>query len=266
MTSYNRRDQTLRCLESLLRSDHHAALQVILVDDASTDGTADAVSAAYPEVNLVEGTGNLYWAGGMRLAYQRARDQPFDYLLWLNDDVTLASNAVAELVETERELRPFRGPVIVVGALQDPLTGLTAYSGVRRAGAHRTRFSPIPPGNTPRRAETMNGNVVLVPQDVAERLGTFDPAYRHGIADYDYGLRAGAIGIEVWVAPDFLGNCTRNPPSEAQLTGRTTLRQTMSLKGVPPSSWLVFTRRHAGAFWPLYWASPYVKAALRWER
>ena len=266
MTCYNRRDQTLRCLGSLLRGEHPATLQVVLVDDASSDGTADAVRTAYPGVDVVDGSGNLYWAGGMRLAFQRAKDQPFDYLLWLNDDVTLASNAVTDLVETERRLRPLRGPVIVVGSLQDPRTGLTAYSGVRRAGAHRTRFSPIPPGDTPRRAETMNGNLVLVPRDVVERLGTFDPAYRHGIADYDYGLRAGALGIEVWVAPGFLGDCTRNHPSGTQLAGRASLRQTLSLKGVPPSGWLAFTRRHAGPLWPVYWASPYVRAALRWQR
>lgn len=266
ITSYNRREQTLRCLESLLRTEHHAALRVVLVDDASSDGTADAVSAAYPEVTVVSGSGDLYWAGGMRVALERASDQPFDYLLWLNDDVTLASNAVTQLVKTECRLRPLRGPLMVVGALRNPLTGLTAYSGVCRGGARRTRFSLIPPGETPRRAETMNGNLVLVPRDVVARLGTFDPAYRHGIADYDYGLRAAAAGIEVWVAPTFLGECPRHDTSATNGGGNRGLRATMAVKGIPPSGWLTFTRRHAGPLWPLFWLSPYVKAAVRWPR
>ena len=265
MTSFNRRNQTLLCLESLLGTEHRSTFRVVLVDDASSDGTADAVTEAYPEVKVVNGSGELYWAGGMRLALS-ASDQPFDYLLWLNDDVTLARNAVDHLIETERRVRRLRGPVIVVGALRDTPTGLTAYSGVRRRGAHRTRFSLISPGETPRRAETMNGNVVLVPRDVGERLGTFSPAYRHGIADYDYGLRAGAVGIEVWIAPNFVGECTRNDPSATLMNGHNSLRATMSVKRIPASGWLVFTRRHAGLLWPLYWASPYVKAVLRWRR
>ena len=261
MTSFNRREQTLACLRSLFDMEGHAALHVVLVDDASSDGTAEAVREAFPDVTLVEGTGALYWAGGMRLAFERAWEQAFDYLLWLNDDVVLASDAVKLLIRTERELRPVRGPSIVVGALQDPATGATTYSGVARRGLRRTEFRQIAPGDAPRRAETMNGNVVLVPRDVAQRLGTFDQAYRHGIADYDYGLRGAAAGIETWVAPAFVGTCSRNASGTAP--SRERLRTIISPKRLPPWGWLVFTRRHTGRMWPVYWLSPYVRAVLR---
>lgn len=261
MTSFNRRQQTLACLRSLFDMEGQAALRVILVDDSSSDGTAAAVGEAFPDVTLVEGTGALYWAGGMRLAFERAWEQAFDYLLWLNDDVVLASDAVKLLVGTERELRPIRGPSIIVGALQDPATGATTYSGVARRGLRRTEFRQIAPGNAPRRAETMNGNVVLVPRDVAQRLGPFARAYRHGIADYDYGLRGAAAGIETWIAPTFVGTCSRNASGAAP--SRERLRTIISPKRLPPWGWLVFTRRHAGRMWPVYWLSPYVRAVLR---
>ena len=260
MTSFNRRDRTLACLRSLSGSEGHAALRVILVDDCSADGTAEAVRTAFPDVTLIQGTGALYWAGGMRLAFDRAWQEPFHYLLWLNDDVVLADDAVRTLIQTERGLRPLRGPCIVVGALRDPTTGLATYSGVSRQGLRRTEFHQIPPGSAPRRAETMNGNVVLVPRDVAERLGTFDPAYRHGMADYDYGLRGAAAGIETWIAPTFVGTCTRNRSETAVSEG---LRALLSPKRLPPWGWLVFTRRHTGRLWPLYWASPYARAVVR---
>lgn len=261
MTSFNRRERTLACLRSLFASQTDAALQVILVDDASADGTAGAVLDAFPHVTLVEGTGDLYWAGGMRLAFERASTDPFDYLLWLNDDVVLAADALDLLIKTERALRPARGPSIVVGALQDPTTGSTTYSGVDRPGWRRTDFRQIPPGPEPLRAETMNGNVVLVPRDVAQRLGPFDRAYRHGIADYDYGLRGAAAGIETWIAPAFVGTCARDrSPTPPSAEG---LRAMLSPKRLPLRSWLVFTRRHTGPAWPLYWVSPYVRAAVR---
>ncbi|MDQ3897327.1 MAG: glycosyltransferase family 2 protein [Actinomycetota bacterium] len=262
MTSFNRREQTLACLRSLFGPERSAALQVILVDDSSSDGTAGAVLDAFPDVTVLEGTGALYWAGGMRRAFERAWEHPFDYLLWLNDDVLLAPGAVGHLVRTERELRPVRGPCIVVGALQDPVSGATTYSGVVRHGLRRTDFRQIPPEHAPRRAETMNGNVVLVPRDVARRLGNFDPAYRHGIADYDYGLRAASAGIETWIAPTFVGTCSRNSPHTSAPSGEG-LRAIMSPKRLPPWGWLIFTRRHAGRMWPVYWLSPYVRAVLR---
>lgn len=261
MTSFNRREGTLACLRSLMFSDTPAALRVILVDDSSSDGTAGAVLHAFPDVTLVEGTGSLYWAGGMRVAFERAREEPFDYLLWLNDDVVLADDAVANLIRTEGELRPHRGPCIVVGALRDPTTGSTTYSGVARRGLRRAAFEQIPPGLAPRRADTMNGNVVLVPRLVAQRLGTFDPVYRHAIADYDYGLRAAAAGIETWIAPTFVGTCSRNGPPDARRGGEG-LRAIMAPKRLPPRAWLLFTRRHTGTLWPVYWASPYVRAML----
>lgn len=262
MTSYNRRDQTLACLRSLSSCDVHARLRLILVDDCSSDGTAEAVLSAFPDVTLIEGTGALYWAGGMRLAFARAWEEPFDHLLWLNDDVVLAEDALRTLVRTERGLRAARGPCIVVGALRDPITGQTTYSGVTRRGLRRTEFHQLPPGAAPRRAETMNGNVVLVPRDVAQRLGTFDPAYRHGMADFDYGLRGAAAGIETWIAPRFVGTCARNRSEGIKAAGES-LRTMVSPKRLPPRGWLVFTRRHTGRMWPLYWVSPYARAVIR---
>ena len=261
MTSFNRREQTLACLRTLYNSEGPAALRCILVDDGSADGTAEAVRSAFPEVTILEGTGALYWAGGMRLAFDHAWNAPFDYLLWLNDDVMLARGALHRLIQTERRLHPVRGACIVVGALQDPITGVTTYSGVLRRGLRRTHFRRIAPGAEPRRAETMNGNVVLVARHVAECLGTFDPAYPHGIADYDYGLRGAAAGIETWIAPRFVGTCAWNGP-DVPGNWRARLIHTASRKRLPPSAWMVFTRRHAGPMWPLYWASPYARALL----
>ena len=67
MTSFNRRDLTLRSIVAL--SDAAAGVldyEVFIVDDRSTDGTAAALAALGPHVHVIEGTGHLYWNGGMR--------------------------------------------------------------------------------------------------------------------------------------------------------------------------------------------------------
>lgn len=106
MTCHNRKSKTLATLESLFqqRSIDEIGHKVYLVDDGSTDGTSQAVQQKYPQVKLFSGDGNLFWNGGMRIAFSEAmKDEP-DYYLWLNDDTVLASEALNTLLTTSRQL------------------------------------------------------------------------------------------------------------------------------------------------------------------
>lgn len=269
ITCHNRRERTLRCLRSLFAQECPHRLLVFLVDDASCDGTAAAVTTAFPTVRVIPGTGDLYWSGGMRLAHGTAAVEPHDFVLWLNDDVELYPHALGTMVSASRFLdTPGRERAIVVGALRDPHSGVTTYSGVVRS--HRRRpmqFSPVEPTDAPRPCETMNGNVVLIPRAVDSVVGTLEPSFSHGISDFDYGLRARRHGVQAWVAPGHVGTCARNPLTgtwrDDRLPARQRWRLLLSPKGLPPRQWCLFTRRHGGVAWPLFWASPYLRLVLR---
>ena len=71
MTCHNRKLKTLATLESLFKQilTSEIALNAYLVDDGSTDGTAEAVQQTYPQINIFSGDGNLFWNGGMRVAF-----------------------------------------------------------------------------------------------------------------------------------------------------------------------------------------------------
>ena len=65
------------------------------MDDASTDGTSDAVRQTYPQVKIFSGDGNLFWNGGMWGVFSEAmKDEP-DYYLWLNDDTIIYPETVS---------------------------------------------------------------------------------------------------------------------------------------------------------------------------
>ncbi len=91
ITSHNRREMTLACLDALVanRLPSAVTLAVILVDDGSMDGTPEAVRQRFPDVEVLPGTGRLYWNGGMRRAFGHALAAGFDAYLWLNDDTFL---------------------------------------------------------------------------------------------------------------------------------------------------------------------------------
>ena len=81
LTAYSRREKTLACLAAL-RSQQlppNVSLQVFLTDDASPDGTGSAVGSEFPEVIVLAGTGSLFWAGGMRLAFGEALRHEVDF-------------------------------------------------------------------------------------------------------------------------------------------------------------------------------------------
>ncbi len=270
MTSHNRREKTLECLELLSASKGigFVELNAVLVDDGSTDGTAEAVSQAYPWVRVVRGDGSLFWCRGMHRAFETALHHGFDYYLWLNDDTTLYADALSRLFDCATAQRTQTGkPVIVVGSTVDAQTGMLTYGGERLAAWwRRTSFVKVQPGEQAQPCESMNGNIVLIPAESARRVGNLDPAFEHAMGDTDYALRANKLGVGVWVAPGVHGTCGHNSLSNTFLDSNLPLskrwRQMLGRKGLPWRSWWVLTRRHAGFFWPLFFAWPYVRVVV----
>ena len=267
MTCFNRKQHTLNCLDALLVNNEtrHVQLSAVLVDDGSTDGTALAVQAAYPWVEVVIDDGNLFWCRGMHRAFQEALKSDPDYYLWLNDDTMLQADAISRLLQCESALAAAHGkPVIVVGSTIDAVSGMVTYGGELQASPwKRTRFIKIIPGDKPQRCDSMNGNIVLISRAAARLVGNVDPAFEHAMGDTDYALRARKVGVDVWVAPGVFGTCADNPPAGTFMDSSLPLSRRwklmMSRKGLPWRSWLVLTRRHTGALWPLYFAWPYVR-------
>ena len=263
LAAYNRRELTLACLRSLrAQADERCKLDVFVLDDASSDGTAEAIAGEFPEVTLLHGDGQLYWNGGMRRAFGAAIERDYDAYLWMNDDTTLDEGALATLFDTWQQLERRGEPApIVVGSSRDPRTGALAYGGrVRRDPSRPLRFVLVEPGAEPRPCETMNGNIVLIPRAVVQRIGNIDAAFTQKMGDYDYGLRARASGCSIWVAPGTVGACAPHPPRRTdQRPLLDELRRLWSVKELPPGPWAVFTRRWGGRLWPLRWLSPYVR-------
>lgn len=266
LTSFNRREQTLTCLRRLVVSAAQARIDlgIVLVDDGSSDGTADAVRCDFPGALVETGPGDLFWSRGMHRGLAMAMNFNPEFLLWLNDDTSLRPDALEHLLAESRALRRQLGrPVLVVGATADP-AGHLSYGGYVAAGRLlRFRYRKVWSADSPVACEVFNGNCVLIPMEIARVVGNIDPVFEHAMGDTDYALRVRAAGFPVFVASGLMGECPNNSISDTfadtSLPARERWARMMKRKGLPPRSWLHFTRRHGGFAWPLYFLWPYAR-------
>lgn len=255
MTCHNRRERTIECLKSLFSQTWKADIEVYLVDDGCTDGTRSAVAGAFPSIQIIEGNGELYWGGGMHKAMLAAAQKPFDYMLWLNDDVLLKPNASERVWMGIQQAKAMHSGAefILVGATASKYDESITYSGLLKTSKwHPARLSkclPIAGNLTP--CDTLNGNFVLVTGAAYKRLGPVDAKFIHSLGDIDYGYRAGKARIPVWLLEESVGYCELNAPKKS-LNQTLPLAERLSALNNPLgfhfSSWIAFLSRYLGPF------------------
>lgn len=202
LTCHNRKFKTLSCLDNLFSQElQDNTFSVFLVDDGCTDGTREAILTKYPDVNIIQGNGELYWNRGMYLAWKTALSKKnFDSVLWLNDDTILNEGALLTIIKNSYH---YKDSIIVgtVSSLNDD--GIITYGGYQEANII---LNPI---DKAVKCSFFNGNIVLVPLSVSDKIGILDYKFRHSGGDFEYGIRANRNGIQCFSIP-IVGRCDRN--------------------------------------------------------
>lgn len=215
VVSYNTRDLTLECLASVYAQTHNIAFEVIVVDNASTDGSADAIAEQYPQAKLVRRTDNIGFAGGNNLAAREARGE---FLLLLNPDTVIRDRAVEKVVEFARN-RPDAGIVggrtfFPDGSLNytschgrpTPWSLLCMGTGISSVLRGSRLFDPESLGgwkrDTVREVDAVTGCFLLIRRALWEELGGFDEQFFMYGEETDLCLRGWKAGYRSLICPD----------------------------------------------------------------
>nr|WP_255590687.1 glycosyltransferase family 2 protein [Algoriphagus sp. NBT04N3] len=242
LTCFNRVKTTIKCLTSLYQTivPENIKLEVFLVDDASPDQTGKKVKELFPEVHVIKGNGQLFWNKGMRLAWESAvAHDKYDFFLWLNDDTFLKKDSLKNLLDDYVRM-PTEG--ILVGNIQSELTRGFTFGGHEESG-------PKVPNGQPQKVKYCNGNLVLVPYSVYQKVGMLDETYTHLYGDMDYSLNVSKAGFDCYGSSKYLGYCEVNEVSywgDQSLSLIKRIKLMHSPKGVDLMKCYYFKKKHGG--------------------
>lgn len=243
LTVFNRKEKTLSCLRNLSKQEmpNGVSYDVWLTNDGCSDGTPDAVREEFPYVHIIDGDGSLFWNRGMWTAWNAASNyRRYDFYLWLNDDTILYPHAIRSLLE---ESIKHNDQCNIVGSTQFFDHHSVSYGGFI---SHKV----ISPSGQSVKVDYFNGNIVLVPNYVFQKLGNLDYYYRHCHGDTDYGHRALQEGIESYIVGEYLGECDRNAKlrkcwdPDVPLIDR--FKDLYKPTGYPPREAFYFQNKHYG--------------------
>jgi GT2 family glycosyltransferase len=200
VTTFNRRDITERFLESLATETRKGRIKnrIYIVDDASTDGTKGMIESQYPEVVLLSGNGQLYWAGGVRLALDVIGSEisSFKGILLVNDDVVLAAGSISRVIALSESQNAIVGGTV-----------MTSTGDVESSGSVLGKFCKPKPrlriaNGSPQSCDLMPGHLLYIPIEIFQTLNGFDPKLPYRFIDLEFTLRARRAGLPVLLAPD----------------------------------------------------------------
>lgn len=241
-TCFNRKEKSVHAVESLISGNPQIDFTFLVVDDGSTDGTAEALQK-FP-VRILRGDGSLFYSRGMGLGMDTLLREKtdYDYLLMMNDDVAFFPHCIEALATQSG------GRDVIVGATRDT-RGNLSYSGIQYEKGIHYRF--MNPGEA-QEADTMNANCVLIPYDLFRKTGSMDKHYHHSLGDFDYGFALRQAGGRLYVSRDYVGECCDNPQTgtwhDRSLSIRQRIRKKESVKGDPAGPWFYYLKKHFGLF------------------
>ena len=199
--AYNGRDVTLQSLASLRRMTY-GAWDLVVVDNGSTDGSAEAIAAAFPEVRVLRTETNLGPAGGANLGIRWALDQTgadrYEYVLVLNNDIEVDPGMLGEMVRVA-EAEPTVGcvgPKAYYHGDPDRIWSAGGRIRFREAVTWERGQREVDRGQWDRDEDVdyLNGCAVLVRRRAFEEVGLWDPLFHLAVEDADWSLRARRSG------------------------------------------------------------------------
>lgn len=201
--NWNTYELTSECLESL-QEITYPNYEVILVDNASGDGSGQRLAQEFPQAMFIQNEANLGFSRGCNVGIRRALTHESDYVLLLNSDSVVEKDFLEPAVElAERDdriglvsgkiyLKDKPGYVWYAGGNVTPLRGVVVYGWLQK---------DMGSFDEPRSVGFSTGAMMLIKRSVLENVGLLPEEYFFGTEEWDYSLTVRRAGYKLYYAP-----------------------------------------------------------------
>lgn len=203
------------CLKSLSRITREGlVVDIVIVDDGSTDGTGDAIRDQFPDVDVITGNGDLWFTEGTNVGVRRALERDPKYVLMMNDDQVFDAEFLVHLVETAEKNAPaIVGPLLLLWDTPHKLFQVSpewnTWLGGWRHWYEQTVWT-IP--NKPWLVPLIVGNCVLIPAKALRESGLMNSRRYPNFGDAEITPRLKREGWQLIIDPRARVFCMPNTP------------------------------------------------------
>lgn len=201
---HNRKALTLLCLQSLLRINSNGLdVGIVIVDDGSTDGTSDSIREQFPDVDIVNGDGELWFTEGTNVGVRRALERDPKYILLMNDDQVFDEDFLVTLVETaERNPRSVVGSLLLLWDMPHKVFQIAPVWSTRHGGWRHWQSQTVwTVPEKPWKVDLIVGNCLLVPAEAMRECGLMNSKRYPNFGDAEYTPRLRKAGWKLIVDP-----------------------------------------------------------------
>jgi len=255
--SFNTREILYACLHSLYAAIGQRAVEVMVVDNASRDGSADMVALRFPQATLIRSIINLGFAAANNLGFQNARGR---HVILLNPDAQLAPDAIEKAIDFMDANPPAGlagGRLLGASGADQPsarsfpsllnellvISGLAARFPRSRLFGRFDRTWADPAAAT--EVDWVPGAFTIIRHEALQAIGPFDERFFLYYEEVDLCRRFKAAGWQIWYRPEIL---VRHLGGESS---KTVENQEFSSSGSQLVLWrmrsaLLYYRKHHG--------------------
>ena len=201
--NHNKKNDILECLDSIFRMDY-IGFEVIVVDNGSTDGSAEEIKNRYPGVHLIESKINLGASGGRNLAVKYANEKlNYDFIFFLDNDIIIDKSALSEMVCSFNSNENIG--IVTPKCYMANMPGVIGYAGGMSVNLFTGKIVDIGGGEkdigqfNQSKFISSSAGLCLVRKDLFNMVGLFDEKFNpYGWEDVDLSLRAKRKGFKIF--------------------------------------------------------------------
>lgn len=197
IVNYNAGKSLLTCMRSIFESGEQP--EIIVVDNASRDGSLERCRRAYPKLRYIVHSHNLGFATGANIGIRYALEKGAEVVMLVNPDATIEKKSVRTLVEVcKREDVGMAAPVIYHTKTKEVWFSGGGINYTRQRAIHYTN---LPEGDAVYDTQYATGCVLAIHRDVFTQVGLFDEQFFLYYEDVDLSVRVRTNGQRVVVVP-----------------------------------------------------------------